>query len=213
MSKPKKAAPAVRAPGAGRKPRTSMPVMQVRPVIKKKQISTMVGRDLVRGVSAQTMQKGVQCQIRQTGLDGDGKIASPFVARTVGNYETTKDNSFVREGIATPDQVYEMLINHPARQRVVKSTRNGKTIERTIPGRFVLTPYIPELTEEEEVMAREGSNGGYEGPLNTERGQTSIMGNGVTRDMLDGVPESAPRGATKTVKEATHLEVEEDIVV
>lgn len=165
------------------------PVMQVRPVIKKRSVQLRDGRDLVRGITANQKQKGVQCQRRIKGLSQEGTIQAPYEAKTIMNYETTTDNAFVREGLCTPDDVYDMLMDHPARQREMRDTRTGRTTTR--PGYFVLVPYVPELTEEEEILAHSGPQSFSEEV--TSRQSTVRPGvASIPQDVLNMDPDAPP---------------------
>lgn len=174
----------------------------------------MVGRDALTGPTARQKQKGVQCQKRIQGLDENGVIASPFVARTIQNYETTADNAFVREGLATPDEVLEMLLSHPARQKDMRDNSTGQT--RVKPGRFVLVPYVQELTEEEIEMVHSGVVREEEvipqHPSGTTIGPASAANAFPSADQINGEPDAQIVPGVKVV-DPLHIGDATDLIV
>lgn len=124
----------------GKTPGRRVPELQICPVIKKKTRQMRIGADIVTGPVTRIGMKGVQIAKRQRELSEGGGFAAPWKHWTINNYETTYNNIAVRQGDLTSDEVYELLMNHPARYDA-KNRRNG---------RFMLKEYIPELSEEEQ---------------------------------------------------------------
>ena len=92
-----------------------MPEMQVCPVINKKMRSTRIGADLLTGPVTRIRQAGVQIAKRMREMSEMGGFASPWKHWTIRNFQTTYNNAATRSGDLTPDDVYELLMQHPAR--------------------------------------------------------------------------------------------------
>lgn len=127
----------------GRAPGHKEPEYQIIPIITKKNRSTRVGTDFLRGVVTRVEQKGVQVSRQKKQLSSEGGFSAPYEAATIFNWQTTYKNEAVSKGW-TPDELLEKLKAHPA------NFHNRARVKKY----FYLKVYEPEITEEEEELLR-----------------------------------------------------------